>query len=200
LTVQQPLPAELVPPPDTGIKVPAPLAALWFLPEGAAGWLLLSALVALVLILWVSEQGRRWAGAHRLLSLARAGLALLAVIAAVGIGSRAVVEAANRPIQSAVSPIPATAASIERGRLIYLANCSSCHGITGSGDGPQAAGMLPAPGAIGSTVASLTDGALHYLVTTGVAGTKMPSFATSLSEIDRWDLVNYLRASLQPDR
>ncbi len=28
----------------------------------------------------------------------------------------------------------------------------------------------------------------------GISGTAMPAFATILSENDRWDLVNYLRA------
>ena len=194
LTVAQPLPAERVPPPNDGANVPAPLAVLWFLPGGVGGWLLVGLLVTLMLGLWAWERARPQVPARRGMSLARTALAGLSVIAVLGVGSRAVVDAANRPTHDVPNPIAPTTASIESGRLIYLANCSSCHGASGIGDGPQAAGMLPAPGAIGSAVASLTDGELRYLVTSGMAGTKMPSFATSLSENDRWDLVNYLRS------
>jgi putative copper export protein/mono/diheme cytochrome c family protein len=205
LTVQKPLPPELVPPPTTGVDVPAPLAFLWFLPDGAAGWALLALLIGGVLALWLLERLRVAPGSSRgevptrLLAIGRVTLAGVAVLAALGVGSRAIVEAANRPTASASNPILATAASIESGRRIYLANCSSCHGTSGNGDGPQAAGMLPAPGPLQAAVASMTDGQLRDLVTTGVAGTRMPSFSTSLSENDRWDLVNYLR-SFPPGR
>jgi putative copper resistance protein D len=103
-----------------------------------------------------------------------------------------VVDAANRPTSNPANPVPATTDSIARGRLIYLANCSSCHGTDGLGNGPQAAGMLPMPGDIGSSVSQLSDGPLYDLITNGVVGTQMPAFATSLSENDRWDLVNEL--------
>jgi putative copper resistance protein D len=39
-----------------------------------------------------------------------------------------------------------------------------------------------------------SDSSLEYVITNGVAGTGMPAFASTLSENDRWDLVNYLRS------
>ena len=194
IQVQTPIPPQLVAPPDTGIGVPAPLAALWVLPDGAAGWALAAVPLAAAAVLWVVDARRRRRGLAptRVLPIARLGSVGLAVILVLGIGSRAVVDAANRPIATHRNPLPATPDSIARGRLIYLANCSSCHGTDGDGDGPQAAGILPAPGAIGSRIAALTDGELYDLVTSGRAGTQMPAFATSLSENDRWDLVNEL--------
>ncbi|MGZ6372962.1 MAG: c-type cytochrome, partial [Candidatus Limnocylindria bacterium] len=158
------------------------------------GWLLpvVPLLVALVLRLSGTRLRRRAPRLGGAARVARAVLVVIAVVLGLGIGSRAAVEAANRPTANAANPLSASAASIARGRLIYLANCSSCHGTDGAGGGPQAAGMLPAPGAIGSTVAGLEDGELQSLVTNGVAGTAMPAFATRLSENDRWDLVNYL--------
>jgi mono/diheme cytochrome c family protein len=54
--------------------------------------------------------------------------------------------------------------------------------------------MLPAPGDLPAAVREATDGALEYRIATGKAGTRMPPFAATLSEDDRWDLVNYLRA------
>jgi mono/diheme cytochrome c family protein len=120
------------------------------------------------------------------------------VVIGLGIGSRSVVEVANRGVALTPNPTAATAESTARGKLIYLANCASCHGTKGAGDGPQGSGMLPAPGAIGPSVAAMTDRQLQYLVTNGLAGTKMPSFATTLSENERWDLVNYLHSRWPP--
>ena len=196
IVIEQPLPGQLVPPPDTGLGVPAPLTLLWVLPGGLVGWLLvLVPLAGLAIVAWAGRSGTGWARrSGPVLPAIRLGLAAATVVLALGIGSRAVVEAANRPSGNPANPLPADAASIARGRLIYLANCSSCHGVSGTGDGPQAAGMLPPPGAIGSTVARLSDGQLQLVITSGLAGTPMPAFATELSENERWDVVNFLRS------
>jgi putative copper resistance protein D len=79
-----------------------------------------------------------------------------------------------------------------------MANCSSCHGRDGSGNGPAAGGLLPPPGALASEVSTASEGDLAYVITNGVAGTGMPGFAATLSENDRWDLVNYLRSLYAP--
>jgi mono/diheme cytochrome c family protein len=42
----------------------------------------------------------------------------------------------------------------------------------------------------------LSDGSLAYRIAVGTVGSGMPGFAGTLSETDRWDLVNYLRAAL----
>ena len=41
----------------------------------------------------------------------------------------------------------------------------------------------------------LSQGALDFRITYGMVGTAMPSFADSLTQNDRWDLVNYLRGT-----
>jgi copper transport protein len=202
LSVQQPLPPQRVPPTDDGFGVPAPLAALWLiLPDGSAGWLLLIGLLILVVALGLVERRPQHAGASRPTwsGPLRLGLVILLVIAASGIGSRAAVEAANRtPRAATTNPIAADADSIERGRNIYLANCSSCHGADGDGNGPTAAGMLPAPGPLHDAVTGTDDSTLAYVISNGVVGTRMPGFATTLSENDRWDLINYLRSVFTP--
>jgi mono/diheme cytochrome c family protein len=197
LPVTQPLKPAVVPPPDTGIGVPLPLAWLWVaLPAGNGGWLVpIGFLLGLAAVSAVERSkktiGRAWAAV-------RVMLVLLAVVSGLGIGSRAAAEVANQPPASASAvsnPIAATNDSIVRGHDLYLANCAACHGISGAGDGQTAAGMLPGPGDLAASVPSRTDGGLAYLIASGTVATRMPAFSITLSENDRWDLVNYLRAS-----
>jgi copper transport protein len=197
--VVEPRPPELVPPRDAGVGVPAPLAAGWaLLPDGGAAWLpALAALAVAGGFTGLAAVGRRRGRRpRRLLSAAAAAFVVVAVAAGLVAGSRAVVEAANTAPPEAVdaqNPIAADDESLRRGEGIYRANCSGCHGADGSGNGIGA--RIPVPRDLRSVVPERTDGELAYLVTTGVAGTPMPGFAATLTETDRWDLVNYLRAT-----
>jgi mono/diheme cytochrome c family protein len=126
----------------------------------------------------------------------RAALVLVAVLAGVAVAAREAVQAVNLPSAEAAAranPLPATADSVERGRGLYLANCAACHGTTGAGDGVTAAGWLPPIPPFDEVVPNLPDGQLAFRIAVGTAGTRMPAFASTLSENDRWDLVNYLR-------
>jgi copper transport protein len=203
LPVSEPLPQRRVPPPDTGVGVPAPLAALWaFLPAPLGGWLPTLLLLGGAAGLTAATDIRRRSAA-RVLGVTRTGLLVLAVVAGLAAGSRALVQAANTvPAEAAAvtSPITADDASLARGRNVFLANCAACHGPDGAGDGPSAIGMLPAPADLALVVPRMTDGGLAYRVTNGLAGTPMPAFAATLSENDTWDLVNYMRSRWGADR
>lgn len=196
LPVVQPLPPTLVPPPDTGIGVPLPMAWLWVaLPRGPAGWLVpIGFLVGLIAISGIERRRPRAWG--RVGLAARIALVILAVGSGLGLESRAAAEEANRPPASAArapNPVAATADSVARGHDLYLANCAGCHGTSGAGDGLTSAGWVPGPGVLSLSVPARTDGALAYLIASGTVATRMPAFSTTLSENDRWDLVNYLR-------
>src|SRR5262249_45483218 len=93
-----------------------------------------------------------------------------------------------------LSPIPADATSLARGQEIYGQMCALCHGVQGRGDGPLARTMVPRPAdfrvhmAEGHTPAQLFD-----WTTNGVPETAMPGYAADLSEVDRWNVINYLQ-------
>lgn len=87
------------------------------------------------------------------------------------------------------NPVAADAASIGRGKAIYTAQCASCHGKSGRGDGPSAKDLKVSPGDM-TKLGSQSDGALFWKITEGKK--PMASFAKKLTEPQRWDVINYL--------
>ncbi len=74
-----------------------------------------------------------------------------------------------------------------RGASLYAVECASCHGREGRG-GPFLSVTNP------EFLASASDGYLFDGITLGRSGTPMPAFAPRLSELQRLDLVAYLRS------
>jgi copper transport protein len=172
------------PPPDTGAGIPGPLAVLWgVLPPGVAGWI--PGLVAGAAFVLAGIRSRR-------LVPLRAILLVVAAVGVLGAGTRTVVDVANRPSASELTAYTdADLGSADAGRLIYLANCSSCHGTDGAGDGPSATELRPQP--LQDSVTTISDPELSYRIANGLAGTPMPPFAASLTDQERRDLVSYVR-------
>ena len=99
------------------------------------------------------------------------------------------------PGRTLANPVLRTAESVEQGAALFVANCASCHGETGAGDGPLA-DSLPAPPANFTVhVPFHPDGVLYAWITDGIRGTGMPAWSPQLSDQERWDLVNFLRAN-----
>jgi putative copper export protein len=126
----------------------------------------------------------------------RVFLAVIGAILVFGFGWHAVdlVLVPATPNSYAVSPQPFTAVAIANGHALYLQNCVSCHGPDGHGDGPLAA-RSPIP--VADLTAHLfmhTEGDLYSFVTDGIDGGVMPSFAATISDGDRWDLIAFLEA------
>ena len=69
-----------------------------------------------------------------------------------------------------------TAASLERGRTLYKANCAACHGDQGHGDGPAAAAFNPKPRnhADAAAMSQLTDEDIAKVIQFGGAIKNMP--------------------------
>jgi putative copper resistance protein D len=93
------------------------------------------------------------------------------------------------------SPVPYEASSITEGERLYIANCAICHGRSGKGDGPGGAGLPKPPADLTAPhTGQHTAGDLFWWITTGIEPAGMPPFGDTLSEDQRWDLINFLRA------
>jgi len=92
------------------------------------------------------------------------------------------------------NPVSFTQVSVDRGKKIYATQCALCHGDKGNGKGELAADMkLNVPDFTKpDTLKNRTDGELFTIIGTGQD--PMPSQAGRLTDIHRWNLVNYLRA------
>ena len=87
------------------------------------------------------------------------------------------------------------AASIASGAALYRERCAACHGATGAGDGPARL-TLPRPPVDlrAHHTAQHTAGDLFWWLTNGIPAAGMPGFASQLTEEQRWDVINFLRA------
>lgn len=92
------------------------------------------------------------------------------------------------------NPVPATAESIARGESHYQVNCLVCHGAQGRGDGPVGLKFEdPTPVDLNEPhTQDQTDGELFFTITRGRVA--MPFYRDALSQQERWDLINFLRA------
>ena len=90
-------------------------------------------------------------------------------------------------------PVPSGKIVESEAKVLYATNCSPCHGGKGKGDGPAAQALSPKPADHTSpTVQNETDGSLFWKLSTGRS--PMPGFKASLTDKQRWELVDYIRA------
>jgi len=78
--------------------------------------------------------------------------------------------------------------NVTRGKNLYSRHCQSCHGDPGKNN-PLALEPLPVDIA-SDRMQSNTEGGLFYKISTGRG--VMPPFNTTLSDDDRWKLVNFI--------
>lgn len=90
------------------------------------------------------------------------------------------------------NPVPADARSLDNGHKYYQINCEVCHGNLGHGDGPATKYGMPGINIAGPGAAALayTDGYIWGMMRNGRG--LMPTY-NRIEEMDRWDVVNYIR-------
>lgn len=91
-------------------------------------------------------------------------------------------------LQNPTSPTPA---SLDNGRKYYQINCAVCHGVSGKGNGPAVRYLMPAPNLMIDFTKNRTDGYIYGMIRNGRG--IMPTY-DRIEDLDRWDVVNYLRA------
>lgn len=96
------------------------------------------------------------------------------------------------------NPLVATKDNLRSGKRLYENNCLSCHGKSGTGDGPAGKNMSPPPANIASfsKMPMASDRYLFWTVAEGGVPVKtaMPPFKGSLQEKEIWQIIIYLRA------
>ncbi len=101
----------------------------------------------------------------------------------------------HKEFQKMENPVKATPKSLYEGRQLYEKNCASCHGKMGNGDGPAGKALNPPPADFTDNVwkHGATDGEIFHVISEGVPGTGMSSWKNTLSEEERWKLVNFIK-------
>lgn len=87
---------------------------------------------------------------------------------------------------------PKSVPDVQRGARLFAQNCAACHGATGNGKGPNAAGLSTPPVAFNDLerARKRSLAGLEQVISQGIDGTAMQSFANLPSD-DRWALAFY---------
>ena len=183
-----------------GAHVPAvwpfPFTLDWARVEGSGGLqiLMIAAAIGTLAAAGVAGLGIKTSRPRRVV----AGLAGIAITLVVPAWLLAVPANPNTYLRSAVRyAVP----SIAHGASLFIEHCAVCHGPYGYGDGPAAASLPVRPANLtGERLIRRRDGDLFWWLTNGIPGTPMSGFGDRLSEADRWDLINFLRAEAEAEK
>ena len=96
-------------------------------------------------------------------------------------------------MKNAKNPFPSTSETVHEAAADYTARCQSCHGADGDGRGERAERLSIAPADFrdGHAMDLRTDGELFWIITAGHK--PMPAFRSTMTEEQRWHLVDYVR-------
>lgn len=105
------------------------------------------------------------------------------------------------PYDKMRDPTPNSPEKLRRATALFDRNCSSCHGWSGRGTGPEGFFLVPAPADLEWLTGASKDKADPYIYWSIAEGGKavdseMPAFKQRLSREDIWALTEYLRAGM----
>jgi mono/diheme cytochrome c family protein len=94
------------------------------------------------------------------------------------------------------NPVAANATSIAAGKKLYDAQCASCHGPAGKGDGKGGALLKPLPSDLTDAEwkHGRSDGEIFTVIRDGARQTGMRAYGSRIPANDIWNLVNYVRS------
>lgn len=94
--------------------------------------------------------------------------------------------------KSIINPYSENQIATQKGAQLFSKLCWTCHGKTGKGDGPAGKSLKPKPKNFAlEKVQSQTDGEIFWKLSNG-KGMMIP-YKHSLSEDQRWQLINFIR-------
>jgi mono/diheme cytochrome c family protein len=79
------------------------------------------------------------------------------------------------------------------GGVLFEANCASCHGDAGRGDGPAAQALYPKPVNLVELGQLVADDFLYWRISTGVPGTPMIAWKGVLADEQIWEIIAFIR-------
>ena len=92
------------------------------------------------------------------------------------------------------NPVPGDAAAIARGRRLYQSKCQRCHGLDGTGSGPDAdPDHAPADLTDAGRAPRNPDGVMFYKIWNGRTKPKMPAMKAEVDPIDVWTVIHYAK-------
>jgi mono/diheme cytochrome c family protein len=96
-----------------------------------------------------------------------------------------------------INPYLVEPLTLPQGQEIFILYCASCHGEHGDAEGSATKSLKIKPLRFqDERVTALSDGALFWKIREGRG--EMPSFNTTLSEEQKWQMVEYIRDLSKP--
>ena len=85
--------------------------------------------------------------------------------------------------------------TIKQGKTVYSTYCAQCHGKRHDGNGTVGQSFYPLPTDLRSEkVQSKSDGVLFKEISYGKPGGRQPALATTISVMDRWRVIAYVKS------
>jgi mono/diheme cytochrome c family protein len=134
---------------------------------------------------------------HAAISAVLLILVILFVSACGGLGGEPRIVATAPPVTPLPEDIghPVTPPDIANGAQIFAANCTSCHGASGAGDGELVTtNQVPPPPDFTDpdTARSVRPDDYFHIITDGKIENLMPPWRSALTESERWDVTLYV--------
>jgi putative copper resistance protein D len=101
------------------------------------------------------------------------------------------------PTSYLTSPVRYTTTSIVSGSARFARDCSGCHGSQGRGDGGAPASLAISPANLIERASQHRAGDVFWVIAHGIPGTPMPAFAPQLTDVEIWEMIDFLRAQAE---